>query len=432
MRRALQVLSGFGPQESPEVYEFPYDHPYFGQIFLASLLKIVGYPSSTYSSSSLNTHEGTVSAIESLHLIPRVLVGLLAVVDTFLIYKIAEKRYNKKTAFVASTIFAVMPITWNLRMIVLESMLLPFLLSSLLFAVYSTIGKKSKYRNDIKIENKICGNIKTIVLVLVSGIFLGLSIFTKVPVVSIIPAIGFIVYTNTKNLKLLSLWIIPVITIPLIWPVYAISINEFNSWVDGVIYQTERKDITIVDYVKKIFNIDPVFLLLGLVALVFAGIKRDYQVLLWTIPYLIFIAFFGATTRHFHFLVLTPILSIASAKLIIYLSDKISSHLSRQHPQRIQKLSLCFIVSGIVIFGLLSTFSLITINLNSSYFELYGSIVKILPQTGKEENNIKKVTLLGNDNIRNYIWIPKYVLGKDLYSKDANPHNFSKERIYQN
>jgi hypothetical protein len=90
---------------------------------------------------------------------------------------------------------------------------------------------------------------------------------------------------------------------------------------------------------------------------------------------------------------------------------------------------LCLIVSGIVIFGLLSTFSLITINLNSSYFELYGSIVKILPQTGKEENNIKKVTLLGNDNIRNYIWIPKYVLGKDLYSKDANLHNFSKESI---
>jgi hypothetical protein len=99
---------------------------------------------------------------------------------------------------------------------------------------------------------------------LVSGIFLGLSIFTKVPVVSIIPAIGFIVYTNTKNLKLFSLWIVPVITIPLIWPVYAISINEFNSWVDGVIYQTERKDTTIVDFVEKILNIDPVFLLLGL------------------------------------------------------------------------------------------------------------------------------------------------------------------------
>ena len=47
MRRAMLVLQGQSPQESTTSgYPFPYDHPYFGQIFLAVMLKIIGYPSS--------------------------------------------------------------------------------------------------------------------------------------------------------------------------------------------------------------------------------------------------------------------------------------------------------------------------------------------------------------------------------------------------
>jgi hypothetical protein len=36
MRRAMQVLKGMGPQESTKTYPYPYDHPYFGQLFLAA------------------------------------------------------------------------------------------------------------------------------------------------------------------------------------------------------------------------------------------------------------------------------------------------------------------------------------------------------------------------------------------------------------
>ena len=46
MRRAMNVLQGLGPQESENVFHHPYDHPYFGQIFL-SILGVVGYPSSS-------------------------------------------------------------------------------------------------------------------------------------------------------------------------------------------------------------------------------------------------------------------------------------------------------------------------------------------------------------------------------------------------
>jgi len=47
MRRAMLVLEGMGPQESAATgYPRTYDHPYFGQLFLAGALAMIGYPSS--------------------------------------------------------------------------------------------------------------------------------------------------------------------------------------------------------------------------------------------------------------------------------------------------------------------------------------------------------------------------------------------------
>ncbi|HJU60376.1 MAG TPA: hypothetical protein VJ583_11540, partial [Nitrososphaeraceae archaeon] len=89
MRRAMQVIEGQGPQESSNTYFYPYDHPYFGQLFLGAVLKIIGYPD------SLSPKVGDVHSIEMLYLVPRVIMGLLAVLDTFLIYKIAEHRYSR-------------------------------------------------------------------------------------------------------------------------------------------------------------------------------------------------------------------------------------------------------------------------------------------------------------------------------------------------
>jgi hypothetical protein len=50
IRRALHMLNGLGPQDPDSRFDHPqyttsaYDHPYFGQIFLAALFKIIDYP----------------------------------------------------------------------------------------------------------------------------------------------------------------------------------------------------------------------------------------------------------------------------------------------------------------------------------------------------------------------------------------------------
>src|SRR5919198_2277599 len=74
LRRTMNILDTLGPQES-ELY----DHPYFLQIFLGGILHLIGYPN------SLNPIAGDVHSIEILYLIPRLIMGILSVVDTFLI-----------------------------------------------------------------------------------------------------------------------------------------------------------------------------------------------------------------------------------------------------------------------------------------------------------------------------------------------------------
>ncbi|HEX2014364.1 MAG TPA: hypothetical protein VLA68_03970, partial [Nitrososphaera sp.] len=114
MRRAMHVLDFGSPQEA-----FFHDHPFFGQIVLAGAMAAIGYPD------SLNP-AGDAQSMASLYAAPRILMGIFAVADTFLIYKISERRYNSKVAIIASVLFAVMPITWFVRRILLDSILLPF------------------------------------------------------------------------------------------------------------------------------------------------------------------------------------------------------------------------------------------------------------------------------------------------------------------
>ena len=105
MRRAMLVLEGMGPQESAATgYPRTYDHPYFGQLFLAGALGLVGYP-------EVLNPDSDLTSIQQLHLVPRILMGLLAVFDTFLLFKIAERRYSTAVAVIASILFAIMPFT---------------------------------------------------------------------------------------------------------------------------------------------------------------------------------------------------------------------------------------------------------------------------------------------------------------------------------
>ena len=397
MRRAMLVLDGSGPQESANSgYPRTYDHPYFGQLFLAGLLGAVGYPNSLHPTPD-------VQSIEMLHLVPRVIMGILAVVDTFLIYKISERRYNKNVALIASVLFAVMPMTWILRRIYLDTLLMPLLLSSILFAIYIRRPKNNNVQQWPRI------NINKNLLVLLSGIFLGLAIYTKIPAFTMIPVVGYLVVSNSNSnrKKTLALWLIPVILIPLLWPAYAFSIGEIDLWLKSVMFQQGRASAgtgtNLSAAFKDLFKIDPTIIILGCASLGFVGLRRDIWLLLWIIPLLLF-SFYLGWVHYFHLIAIFPAFCISIGVTIDYMLNKMKN---------MTKKTAIIAASVLVLFGFVSTVTLMTLNTNSIHYYAQASVIKEISQRNNSENNeTSGVTLVGH---RMYYWIPRYIFDLQFF-----------------
>jgi hypothetical protein len=381
MRRVMLVINGMGPQESASTgYPRTYDHPYFGQLFLGGILKLIGYPNFYYSGI-------TFHSIEILHLIPRLVMSVLAVLDTYLLYKITDTRYNRKIALIAAVLFAVMPTTWILRRIYLDTLLMPLLLSSILFASYAGAVGKTIPSN----------NINKKVLILLSGLFLGLAIYTKIPTFTFIPLVGLIIYFNSKSLRRLMMWLVPVFLIPLLWPLYAVSIGQGDLWAHWVVWQTERNkplELSLISF----FQMDPVITVGGIAGMIFACLRKDFFPLVWVAPFLVFSYFIG-WVQYFHMIVLFPSFCIAFAILINSIRTKLIN-------MNKNILSNIMIIS-IAIFGIIITTMIITLDVNSANFRIYTSIAEHLP-------NDDNVTLIGSHWWEwDTYWMTKFVMHKD-------------------
>ena len=393
--RAMYVLVAGNPQVGNL-----YDHPYFGQLFLAGILWLTGYPDSIHASA-----EGDVlMSVEALWLVPKVFIGILGVIDTFLIYKISERRYSAKVGFIASILFAIMSIT-SLRTIFLESLQLPLLLSSIFF-VLNAMDAKTGYSEK-----------KNLSKILISGIFMGLAIFTKIPAFMMVPLVVFLILTsNNKKLKTLSFWIIPVVLIPSIWPMYAISHGQFDQWLNGIYWQTHRQSVepleedrqkTLVNSITTNFLKMPLLFGLGFSGLVFAALKKDFFLLLWGIPFLGFLYIIGFASD-FHIIPLLPLLCISSARFIVGLTDMITY-------RKIGEVLPFFIISAITIFGLVNVMTQITAHNNDIKFLASAFVARYL-----NDNKDGNITMIAS-NV--YSWIPKYVfqLREDYRIPEIDP-----------
>lgn len=391
LRRVMLVLNGMGPQESAATgYPRTYDHPYFGQLFLAGVLGIAGYP-------ALYNPGSNVYTIQVLHLIPRILMGLLAILDTFILYKIAERRYNTKIAIIASILFAVMPVTWILRRVYLDNILMPFLLSSILFALYIKVSKDKGVLLKSKSECRISKD----VLIIISGIFLGLAIYTKVPAFTMIPLVGTLVFFNSgKSLRSVGIWLAPVIILPLMWPLYSVIVGQSDLWLKWVFWQTDRIDRPLSTSLMILFQIDPIVTIIGLAGSAFAALRKDFLPLMWISPFLIFSYSLGYV-QYFHLLLIFPAICIGSAILIESVQRIITKY------SEILSYTIIVFVGA---FGLVATTMLITLDVNSSYYKVYAAIAEQLPFS---PNGDAKVTVIGSHWwIWDTYWITQYVLNK--------------------
>jgi hypothetical protein len=397
---AIEVQDGKGvlPRGAPH-----YDHPFFGRIFLAAVLGTFGYPDATHPTA------GNLSSIEMLHIVPRLVMGILAVIDTFLIYKIAERRYNKTVAFIAAILFAVMPISWLLRRILLDNLLLPLLLSSVLFAI--SLRGSSNY-------SRVRGEFQGI-LILTSGIFLGLAIFTKIPAFTFIPLVGFLVYTNSnRSFKALGLWIIPVVLVPLLWPLLAASAMQFDSWTAGITEQAVgRQDEPLGASLHSFLIIDPVLFIAGLCSIGLLSIKRDFLLALWVLPYFIFL-YLLSFADIVHMVLIIPAFCIALGRMIEQGARLLSLKI---HKRKISHLLPFLLASPIALFGLVSITLLIIANVNANYFLAYNFTVEYLATADDNSSSTSSnpTVLIGRYWTKSFLWISQLVFDKDfLFLRD--------------
>ena len=266
-----------------------------------------------------------------------------------------------------------MPSTWLTRRILLDSILLPFLLASMLFATYANSGSSTKKS----------------AWVLLSGILLGIAIFTKLPILVLIPVVGYLVYSaaSGRKLKMLVLWFIPVILIPIIWPAYSASLGQFDLWIKDVIWQTQRQSAGFANIVQTFFLYDPVLLLIGAAGFSYAIIKREIFLLLWIVPVLILFTFIGYA-QYFYWIPVLPVFCVAAARLI--------DRLGAIRP----KLPLATMV-GIAIFGLVSTTLIVATNVTSAQFEATSFVAQYVND---------QTTIISSPA---YSWIFIYVLDKE-------------------
>ena len=138
-----------------------------------------------------------------------------------------------------------------------------------------------------------------------------------------IPLVGYLVYTNSgqtqsNRFSNLAIWLIPVIVIPCLWPVYALSLGELDLWIDGITGQVNRLegqgDNKLFSAFSNLFKIDPLSLIVGIGGLIFAAIRRDYWLLVWVIPLVIFSYFIGWVI-YFHLIPLFPAFCISAASV---------------------------------------------------------------------------------------------------------------------
>ena len=208
------------------------------------------------------------------------------------------------------------------------------------------------------------------------------------------PLVGYIVMTNSGNnkLKSIGLWLLPVILIPMAWPAHAYSMGDFDTWMEDVIHQTQRESKPLINSLATFLQNDSLTFSLGMAGILYAAIRRDFFILLFSIPFLLFLYWIDFVSS-FHVVPLFPVFSIAGAKLIVDLSNLIPI-------SKIRKTMPYAVVSVIAIVGLISIFSLITIDSNSVIFKTHAVLIQHLQQ--RNDN----VTMIGNPL---YIWMPRHV-----------------------
>ena len=111
-----------------------------------------------------------------------------------------------------------------------------------------------------------------------------------VPGISCTSQISCHFYKNSgRDWRRLGLWFIPVGPIPAIWPIHSMLMGQFDLWLNGAFGKPggERRARYLGIHLILYSNSTQYFFVLGLVGVLYSAVKRDYFILLGTIPFVV-------------------------------------------------------------------------------------------------------------------------------------------------
>jgi hypothetical protein len=185
-----------------------------------------------------------------------------------------------------------------------------------------------------------------------------------------------------ETLRNLGFWFIPVIFVPILWPVYALSSDGYNKFSEGINFQLTRSSKPLLDAMLLLFSVDPVLLIIGMAGVAFCVAKREFLFLIWIAPSLLFLYILNYVS-YFFLIPMIPAFCIASAVMI----NDLANVISKEHGRRIKRNLSFAVISVVGAFGLVITTVLVATENNSSYLEASAAAMLYLPNSDPNKSN---------------------------------------------
>jgi hypothetical protein len=176
-----------------------------------------------------------------------------------------------------------------------------------------------------------------------------------------------------------------------------------------VLWQINRENAGLPWIVFLLAITDPLIFVVGFASIAYSFIRRDYLILLWTLPFIAFLAAMGYA-NFFYWIPILPALCIGAGNLLFDILQK-----SKKISQKVLRVA---ILLSIIIYGVTSSTLLIVTNVTSAQFESAAYVAGYLEEgTGAEdtEKNNNPTVVISNPI---YSWILKYVFDKDPVLSD--------------
>ncbi|NWG09957.1 MAG: glycosyltransferase family 39 protein, partial [Nitrososphaerales archaeon] len=210
------------------------------------------------------------------YLVERSFMASLGIANILLTYFIAAKMYDKRTGLLAAFFLGLSTIAIaTSRAFWLDN---PMIFLNLL--VFATILSRSRYSP------------------LISGVFQGLAVLTKLPSLFLLPASIYLIFRYSKDRWHSILKFLLAFTIILsILPIYALVTGGFEDFLVWNFWQASRMAsfasarVDLLDLITTSVAFDPLTLMIGALGFFYCIYKREWFLPIWFLSWGMFIIF---------------------------------------------------------------------------------------------------------------------------------------------